>query len=67
MTTPQKTCASCVHLAACEQTFGRVIPGHPEWTTAETLREYSPQCRYEPSRWTDASDIMAWHQGRRGA
>jgi hypothetical protein len=64
MITPGTTCGRCVHLTACERTFGRVVPRHPEWTTAETIREDSTFCRYEPPRWADASDIMNWHQGR---
>jgi hypothetical protein len=67
MTTPQETCGSCSHLTACEQTFGRVIPCHPEWTTLETLREESIRCRYYPSRWADARYAISWHLGRQSA
>lgn len=67
MTTQKKTCGCCVHLTACEITFGLVVRGHPTPKIdrpTRPIRGSSTKCRYDPSRWADAGDVLAWGWGR---
>lgn len=61
---PPESCGTCTHLETCRKTFGGrrfrddlVRPGF------RPLKE-SDTCRYEPSRWADASQVSSWGGGR---